>query len=101
MDKFIYFANYISEFTTHHFNCEQLLIQGRTSFWETVLTQVILNIKDIYELSSTEEKAHNICIFLSASFSIVFSLKFQKASTRVDSTNKELVRSEMLVMAKQ
>lgn len=51
-------------------------------------------------LSSTEEKAHNICVFVSASFSLVFSPKYQKASTRVDSTKKELERSGLLVMAK-
>lgn len=43
-------------------------------------------------LSSTEEKAHNICIFVSASFSIVFSFKYQKASTRF---NKEGVGTFM------
>lgn len=52
-------------------------------------------------LPSTEEKAHNICIFLPASFNIVFSFKYQKASTRVDSTEEELECSGLLVMAKQ
>lgn len=52
-------------------------------------------------LPSTEEKAHNICIFLSASFNIVFSFKYQKASTRVDSTKEELESSGLLVMAKE
>lgn len=91
MDKFIYFENYISKSTTHRFQLWTTFNMLELPF-QIVFTQAKDHTEHqetfmIWGYHSIQKKAYNICIFIFASLSTVFSFKSGKLT--VDSTNRK------------